>query len=68
MEGGDDEFEDSDCLPRLLEELETYKVSTLYRYTLLTRHGIYSRAEFISLSASNCAAFIQGRRLFGEIR
>ena len=28
------------------------------------RRGVYSRAAFISLSASNCAAFIRGRRLF----
>ena len=31
---------------------------------MLTRRGVYSRAAFISLSASNCAAFIRGRRLF----
>ena len=31
---------------------------------MLTRGSIYSRAAFISLSASNCAAFIRGRRLF----
>ena len=35
---------------------------------MLTRRGVYSRAAFISLSASNCAAFIRGRRLFAEIR
>ena len=28
------------------------------------RRGVYSRAAFISLSASNCAALIRGRRLF----
>ena len=31
---------------------------------VLIRRGVYSRAAFISLSASNCAAFIRGRRLF----
>ena len=31
---------------------------------MLTRRGVYSRAAFISLSASNCAAFIRGRCLF----
>ena len=31
---------------------------------MLTRRGVYSRAAFISLSASNCAAVIRGRRLF----
>ena len=35
---------------------------------MLTRRGVYSRAAFISLSASNCAAFIRGRCLFAEIR
>ena len=41
------------------------KCSTLYRHTLrMTRRGVYSRAAFISLSASKCAAFIRGRRLF----
>ena len=35
-----------------------------YFAQVLTRRGVYSRAAFISHSASNCAAFIRGRRLF----
>ena len=43
-------------------------VVSSYIAHVLIRRGIYLRAAFISLSASNCAAFIQGRRLFAEIR
>ena len=53
--------DDSDCLPRLLECC--IYVSSYFAH-VLTRRGVYSRAAFISLSASNYAAFIQGRRLF----
>jgi len=35
---------------------------------IVAARGVYSRAAFISLSASNCAASIRGRRLFAEIR
>ena len=30
MEGDDDELEDSDCLPRLLEDVQTSKRHTLH--------------------------------------
>ena len=63
MEGDDDELEDSDRLPRL----STY-VAASYFAQVLTRRGIYSRVVFISLSTSNCAAFIRGWRPFAEIQ
>ena len=72
MEGDDDELGDSDCLPRLRTKWPRTYVYVLclssYFVHVLTHRGVYSRAAFISLSASNCAAFIQGRRLFTEIR
>ena len=58
MEGDDDELEDSDCR-------KTYVVSSYFAH-VLTRRGVYSRAAFISLSAFNCAVFIQGQRLFED--
>ena len=67
MEGDEDELEDlDDCW----KTYKVFHVASLHRHTLrmLTRCGVYSRAAFISLSASNCAAFIQGRRLLAEIR
>ena len=68
MEGDDDELGDSDCLPRLRTKWPRTYVYVLrlssYFAHVLTRRGIYSRAAFISLSTSNCAAFIRGRRLF----
>ena len=45
-----------------------WNVVSSYFAHVLTCRGVYSRAAFISLSASNCVAFIQGRRLFAEIR
>ena len=72
MEGDDDKLGDSDCLPRLRTKWPRTYVYVLetrsYFAHVLTRRGVYSRAAFISLSASNCAAFIRGRRLFAEIR
>ena len=59
MEEDDDELEDSDCLHFHDCWIE---VSVLYRHTLstdvLTRRSVYSRAAFISLSSSDCAALI----------
>ena len=63
MEGDDD---DSDCLPRL--NVGMLQLQSSYFAHVLTRRGVYSRAAFISLSTSNCAAFIRGQRLFAEIR
>ena len=70
MEGDDDELGDSDRLSRLRTKWpRTYVfVVSSYFAHVLTCRGIYSRVAFISLSASNCAAFIRGRRLFAEIR
>ena len=34
MEGGDDELEDSDCLPRLFEDVQSVHVVYTYRHTL----------------------------------
>ena len=68
--GDDDELGDSVCLPRLRTQSgHTYVYVLRHRsyfahVHLLTRRGVYSRAAFISLSASDCAAFIRGRRLF----
>ena len=65
MEGDDDELGNSDCLPRLRAKWSrTYIRLSSYFAHVLIRRGVYSRAAFISLSASNCAAFIRGRRLF----
>ena len=64
MEGDGDELEDPGCLPRLLENVQSVHVVSSYFTHVLTRHGMYSRAAFISLSASNCvysrAASIRG--------
>ena len=49
MEGDEDELEDLDCLPRLLEDVQSVR----HTLRMLTRRGAYSRAAFISLSASN---------------
>ena len=56
MEGDDDELEDSGPS---LPQLSTY-VAASYFAQVVTRRGIYSRVVFISLSTSNCAAFIRG--------
>ena len=55
MEGDDDKLEDSNCLPRLLEDVQIVHIVLSYFARMLTRRGVYSRAAFISL---NCAAFI----------
>ena len=65
--GDDDELRDSDCLQRPCTYVYVLRLSSYFAH-VLTRRGVYSRAAFISLSASNCAAFIRGRRLFAEIR
>ena len=67
MEGDDDKLEDSDCLPQLLQDVQSAMFSSYFAH-VLTHRGIYLRVAFISLSASHCATFIQGRRLFVEIR
>ena len=52
----------------LLEDVQSVPRCIIRTSRMLTRRGVHSRAVFISLSASNCAAFIRGRRLFAEIR
>ena len=82
MERDDDELGDSDCLPRLRTKWpRTYvyvctkathvRIRTPFIIILCARANPPRRlfeGAFISLSASNCAAFIRGRRLFAEIR
>ena len=61
------ELEDPGCLLRQLEDAAApvvRSVTSLYFTQMQIRRGVYSRAAFISLSASNCAALIRGRRLF----
>ena len=60
------ELEDPGCLLRQLEDAAPVvrSVTSLYFTQMQIRRGVYSRAAFISLSASNCAALIRGRRLF----
>ena len=41
MEGDDNELEDSDCLPRLLEDVQSVHVVSSYSAHMLTRHGVY---------------------------
>ena len=64
--GGDDD--DSDCLSRLLEDVQSVHVVSSYFAHVLTHRGIYSREAFISLSTSNSVAFIREWRLFTDIR
>ena len=59
MEGDDD---DSDGLPRLLEDVE---VSTLYRHTLCTEVSTLYRHTLCTCQPA--AAFIRGQRLFHSI-
>ena len=68
MEGDDDELEDSDCLPQLLDRSDHVVSISSYFAHVLTSRGIYSRTVYISLSSSNRAAFIRGWHLFAEIR
>ena len=63
MEGEDDELEDSDCIPRLLEDVQSVHVVSSYFAHANQPRRLFEGA-FISLSASNSAAFIRGRRLF----
>ena len=53
----------STCLPRLRTNAKCPCCTSYFAHVLICR-GVYSRAVFISLSASNCAAFIRGRHLF----
>ena len=64
MEGDDDELENSDCLPRLRTKCPCCIVILCARANPPRRSF---EGGFISLSTSNCAAFIRGRRLFAEI-
>ena len=41
MEGDDDELEDSECLSRLLEDVQSVHVVSSYSAHVLTRHGVY---------------------------
>ena len=58
-EGDDDELKETVFYARLLEDVQSTKCPRMsYFVHVLTRRGIFSRAASISLSTSNCEAFI----------
>ena len=68
MEGDDDELEDSDCLPRLLEDIQSVNIMHSNPPQPLFEGGIYFTQRLQVCGIYSRAVSIRGWHLFAEIR
>ena len=71
-DGDDDELEDSDCIPRLLEDVQSvHVVSSYFVHANLPRRlfegGVYFTQRLQLCGVYSMAVSFRGRRLFAEI-